>query len=233
MSLQQRLLLGLLPLVWLASCPAAEADQPGPLSSYKVVTPDGKYVFVMITPVPPTENARFWTESMVQADQEIRRTYPRSGLYPNDGSATPMWTVDWYARRVEVASDGVHLIRHGPWAESTDEEAVSFFANGELLRTYQIKDLVDEPGRLPHTWTHFQWCKEAQFDDGRLEYAVSTFDGNRFIFDVRSGAIISRSVTAEVLRRLVAVAAVLAVPVIALAWYFARRRAKAATAGPT
>jgi hypothetical protein len=30
-------------------------------------------------------------------------------LYRNDGSTTPLWTVDWYAHSVLLPSDGIHL----------------------------------------------------------------------------------------------------------------------------
>ncbi|CAN0331210.1 unnamed protein product, partial [Phaeothamnion confervicola] len=119
-------------------------------------------------------------------------------------TSKPLWTVDWYAHGVDVASDGVHIIRGGPWPylpsdrpAPTDEalatEAVSFFASGRLVRTYSIGELVDRPDRLPRSVSHFLWIREANFDDERLEYTLATHDGNRFVFDARTGAIISRS----------------------------------------
>src|SRR2546428_329551 len=123
----------------------ALADSPAPPRSYKKVAAGGKYVFVMIAPGTVEEDVWRWNEETAAGIRKIRRVYPRSGLYRNDGSTEPLWTVDWYAHGVEVASDGVHLIRHGPWASSTDQEAISFFANGKLLRTYLIRELVDNP----------------------------------------------------------------------------------------
>ena len=117
--------------------------------------------------------------------------YTLSGLYRDDGSAEPLWTVNWYAHGVEVASDGVHLVRHGPFAASTDQEALSFFADGRLLRTYLIRELVDNPLLLKRTASHFFWQKDGRFEDPRLEYTLTTHDGNRFVFDVRTGAIVS------------------------------------------
>jgi len=169
----------------------ARADIPLPPYSYRHVSPDGLHVFVMIAPVPTEEDPEGWSEEMADGIREIRRLYTRSGLYQSDGSAEPLWTVDWYAHSVEVASDGVHLIRHGPWASSTGQEALSFFAEGRLLRTYQIRELVDLSLMLRRTASHFFWKKRGRFDDARLEYSLETMDGNRFVFDVRTGEVVS------------------------------------------
>jgi hypothetical protein len=160
--------------------------------SYTQTNPGGEYVFVMIAPGPIEQESSWANEQQAVKIREIRRTYSKSGLYRNDGSTEPLWTVDWYAHQVEVASDGVHLIRHGPWASSMDFEAISFFANGKLLRTYEIRELVDKPRLLEHSVSHFRWEKGGWFDDDRLEYGLTTLDGNQFVFDVRTGEIITK-----------------------------------------
>jgi hypothetical protein len=121
----------------------------------------------------------------------IRRAYSQSGMYRNDGSLVPLWTVDWYAFKVDIASDGVHLIRHGPWATFTHEEAISFFANGQLLRTHLIQELVDDDTKLRRSVSHFLWREDGRFDDAAFSYALKTKDGNRFVFDARTGEIVS------------------------------------------
>ena len=50
------------------------------------------------------------------ADVREWEGYTQSGLYRNDGSRDPLWTFDWYAYNVDVAADGVHLVRHGALA---------------------------------------------------------------------------------------------------------------------
>jgi hypothetical protein len=169
------------------------ADSVAPPFSYKKECPGGKFVFVMIAPMSVEKDAGHWIEKIGAEIRGIRRIYARSGLYRNDESTEPLWTIDWYAAGVELASDGVHLIRHGPWASSTDQEALSFFANGELLRTYQIKELVDDPLLLDHTVSHFFWQSGGWMNDSRLQYTLITKDGNQFVFDLRTGEIISKS----------------------------------------
>jgi hypothetical protein len=145
----------------------------------------------MISPLAADRDAGRKAEPWASEIRQIRETFKKSGLYRNDGSTDPLWTVDWYADHLVVASDGVHLVRHGPWPTSKDDEAIAFFANGELLRSYQIRELVDIPILLPHSVSHFEWLKSDAFDETKLEYALTTYDGSRIVFDVRTGEIVS------------------------------------------
>jgi hypothetical protein len=159
----------------------AHADSVASRYSCKKVVPGGKYLFVMISPLPVDKEAGGWNDEMAAGIREIRRVYKQSGLYRNDGSAEPLWTVDWYAG-VTLSSDGVHLVRHGPWAvlpegrhkgpleAALDQEALSFFANGQLVRTYRIGELVKDPDRLPRSVSHFDWQDKGQLDDAIHSY---------------------------------------------------------------
>jgi hypothetical protein len=175
-------------LIWAA---AAAADSPKPRSSYRQETADGRFVFVMLSPFSDEQDAEPWIESVAAEIREIRRTYKVSGLYRNDGSTEPIWTVDWYAHTVDVAADGVHLVRHGPWASSWMDEALTFFANGKELRSYRVKDLVDFPILMPHSVSHFEWEAFARQDDPKLEYEIRTLHGERYVFDMATGEMIS------------------------------------------
>ncbi len=157
--------------------------------SYTTTTPDGTYLFVMIGPDSPWEGELSGGEHETQ-QVRIRNTYGQSGLYRNDGSTTPLWTVDWYAGSVEPLSDGVHLVRHGLWTTSPDSEAVSFFANGTLIRSYTVADLVAMPSMMPRTVTFFYWQAEAELNDASKTYSITTNHGERYLFDVRTGTIL-------------------------------------------
>src|SRR5262245_23170642 len=106
----------LFAFVGLAAASPALADSPARPRSYKEVAPGGKYVFGMIAPGTVEDDVRRWNEETAADLREIRRVYTQSGMYRNDGSAEPIWTVDWYAHGVDLTPDGVHLIRPGPWA---------------------------------------------------------------------------------------------------------------------
>ena len=203
MAVRWRLLFA---FVGLAATSPALADSPAPPRSYKDVAPGGTYVFVMIAPGTVEDDARSWNEETAARIREIRRAYKQTGMYRNDGSAAPIWTVDWYAYGVHLTPDGVHLIRPGPWAwlrdghsPDLDVEAVTFFANGRLLRTYQVGELIDDPSRLERSVSHYRWQQEGRVS-GESEYTITTLDGNRFVFDVRTGEVVSESRIGRVFR---------------------------------
>jgi hypothetical protein len=159
--------------------------------SYVKPTPDGKHLFVMISPRSPEDDASAWIESTGQEIRRIRNAFKQSGLYLNDGSATPIWTVNWYAYDVAPLSDGVHLVRPGPWASSSDSEAVAFFANGKLVRSYTVGDLVAVPALMPHSVSHFTWRSEEHLNDQYKTYTIKTKHGERYTIDVTTGQILS------------------------------------------
>ncbi|MDB5296797.1 MAG: hypothetical protein JWO31_2780 [Phycisphaerales bacterium] len=174
------------------------ADSIVPPFSYTKASPNGQLLFVMIAPGAVQGESNRWNAAKSAEIQAIRAKYPRSGLYPNDGTAEPLWTVNWYAYDVEVASDGVHLVRRGPGAETAEDEAFSFFADGKLCRTYKVSDLIDFKLLLPRSESRLNWSADEYFDDARLTYTVSTTDGNSFVFNALDGRILSSSRVARV-----------------------------------
>lgn len=220
-------------LVTLTCAPTARADYIAPAVPRAITSPNNQFVFVHLVKTYPEQEAR-WAPDVAAEIRRIRATYPQSGMYRNDGSAKLLWAVDWYADNVELADDGVHLIRYGPWPSLPEDtstprrrhlepEALSFFANGTLLRTYRIGELVAVPSRLPRTWSHFTWRAGSEFDRERMQFHVRTHDGGRFTFDVRTGEMLSAQPAEPDLSLVwLAVGAVTAVAV----WYVWRRRAR-------
>ena len=129
---------------------------------------------------------------------------------------------------MHVASDGIHLVRLGPWASDYDQEAVSFFENGRLIRTYRIDELISLPVALPHSVSHFEWQDNDSFDDARLVYTVWTKDFNRHVFDVQTGER-TGGIRLGHVGKLAAYALVCALCVAAVAWVrrIVRRRREA------
>lgn len=180
----------LVMLVVLGLPGTASSDSPALPRTYTVETENGEYIFVMLTALPPEFENRAFTEAYVEEMGEIRQRYRQSGLYRADDPTTPLWTVDWYAHSVRVFSDGVHLVRPGPWASSAQSEGVSFFANGQLLETYTVGDLVAAPWAMPHSVSHFMWRDETSIDDEALTYHIRTLHGEEIDFDVRTGKVL-------------------------------------------
>jgi hypothetical protein len=180
--------------------PNANADKVARPRSYRQVTSDGKFVFVMLAPHGFEENAVVRDPEDIRA---IRERYKQSGLYRNDGSDTPIWTVDWYQHEgaVELAPDNEHLIRThaSPSYDRTDPPSsryrrvvLSFFDRGKLLRSYRVDELIADPWLLPHSVSHFQWLDRKAFDESTMRYTVWTQEGSWFEFDVASGQILEQ-----------------------------------------
>ena len=161
----------------------AYGDSLAPPYSYVRYSPNGKYVFVMLAPGDRESDFR----------RELKSIFPVSGMYLNDVSRTPLWTVDWYSYAVVPSSDGVHILRWGPWAQKLSDEALTFFANGKMLRSYRISDLVDTKVGLYHTTSHFSWEREddEEFNEINHTFSLTTITGEKYTFDYTTGEIVS------------------------------------------
>jgi hypothetical protein len=197
------------------------------------MAPGGEYVFVMIAPKPVEEDGKWEAEERVQEIKRIRASYTASGLYRNDGSRTPLWTVDWYAYEVYPASDGVHLVRPGLsrlWSPlDCGDSAVEFYARGKRLCRYKIRELVDVPRLLISYSVSAKWRAEEEFDDKTLRYSVRTVQGERFVFDAATGDMLEGSRLAAWARSGGVFVALCALVLIALVYRWRHRRRKIRT----
>jgi hypothetical protein len=183
----------LLLFTLLVEADPVQADTVAMPFSFAAVAAQKNYVFVMIAPVAKGSDGSNLRDEERGAAQRLRARYRTSGLYANDGSTTPLWTVDWYANSVLVPSDGIHLIRRGPWAENGSTEALTFFAEGRKIRSYSVGELVDTTLTLPHTVSHFSWDKSITIDEASRTATVTTLNGDRYVIDFTNGGIISAS----------------------------------------
>jgi hypothetical protein len=159
--------------------------------SYSVTSPDGKYVFVMLRP-------KAWDEP----DEEMKETrllqskYSVSGLYLNDGSTSPLWVLEavpdkQYAYKVFVSSDGHHIAKTGWWANSTSDEALTFYKDGRVISSYSVKDVATASWFLPGGVHHYDWDKKITFNDEKKTLTAITEHYDRLVMDVTTGKIIS------------------------------------------
>lgn len=200
----------------LCASAVAKPDDPAPEFDYVRPTKGGDYVFVMLRPKTFRSYAYDYvvyadsaTNKRKNVDGRLFEKYPESGLY-RTGSTQPLWTVDWYSFGVRACSDGVHLVRFGPWAESGDEGktlAVAFYRSGKKIRSYAVRDLISNYKELPHTTSHYSWRKSDGFDDAGKRLRIETligYDyqaGRSLFFDIRTGLPIHQMRTAYVPRK--------------------------------
>lgn len=187
----------------LVAAPAAATKFPEPYS-YTLPVPGGRFVFVQLG--DPAKEAETPADARRQF-AELRAKYPATGLYPADGT-TPVWTVDGFAPRdnLFLTSDGVYLIRlEGTWWRTKDfptlgkrlpadveqaqlaGPAVSFFANGKLLRQYTVADLTEVPAKMRHSPEHVLWAAGGGLNEDTKRFVYFTQDGQKNVFDYSTG----------------------------------------------
>ncbi len=166
---------------WPAAALAEEAH------SYEQLSPNGKYVFVMLTKSP---------DSGGKVDT-LKQKYPHSGLYRTGKPQKALWRVNWYSSRVHISSDGIHLIRIGRAHVSSVNNkpdmaqlAIAFYKNGKLIRTQLIKDLLGNPKSLIGSPAGFVWASRIAFNDESGSIDVTLVTGQNKVFDMKSGNII-------------------------------------------
>ena len=163
-------------------------DSPAEPRGYAIPTPNKKYVFRMVT------GGSYSTAHVFPRDKKWYRertyippAYPSSGMYRNDGSKTPLWTVAWYAFEVIPFSDGEHVVRFGPWPSEYNQLAIAFHHRDKEIARYRIDELVKEPRLLPKTVSHFFWKAGVVYDDKQGLLYLGTLNGELYSFDSRTG----------------------------------------------
>jgi hypothetical protein len=178
----------LLPLVVsLLILPAGvSARLPVPPQDYTITTDGGQYVFVMLANIPRGE-----------PDARIRARYARSGLYQNNGAKDPLWTVDWFAPRVDIAADGQQLVA---WNRQfvdgrPDQTALAFYDHERPIASYRVDQLVTI-ALLPRGEGCCRWQTARSFDARQGRLTIETRDGEQLVFDLRTGSVLSGFVPA-------------------------------------
>lgn len=189
---------------------AGNAPVPEPVS-YAKPTADGRHVFVAFGDADA--EAKLKDGAMKRSAADVRGRYPKPGLYRIGEPDTPVYELGGYApdEQVYLSPDGRHVIRiEGDWwktkaypagtrlpadveQQQLDAVAVRTFTDGQQTHEYRLRDLVDNPGELPHSPEHILWPAGAVLNQSDNQFHLFTQDSNRITFDVASGAIVSRS----------------------------------------
>lgn len=235
-------ILGLAALVLALGVSSAIAGL-GVSVSRTVVSPNGKYVLVLLTP----DEERSWREEYDPKDSswpkdEIRRhhesiknqeaveaKYSQSGLYRNDGSTDLIWPIEYLptCKDIHVSDDGVHVVSaflNWDW-ESISERgsAVDFFAQGQRFASYYESQLLTAyvPRLVLHGLMNIPepTCTNATFNEGAQTFDIETNWGDSFRFDVTTGKLIGSTLawSIEAVYLLVVAAVTLG------SWWFWRR----------
>lgn len=207
--------------VALTAADAAAFIPPLP-ETYTIVTGDGAFVFVMLAP-----QSGYWGKTDNPESAAVRAKYLRSGMYRNDGSAVPLWTSDGYVYRfqLDVFPDGVHLVTRTFLPQQPDDAALTFYAHGQILRSYTVRELVTNPDSVfeqRYGPRNYAWCQRTSFRTTPMEFTVETVEGRRYVFDVRAGRVVAVYHPARVNTVTELVVGVGTVGVLAAVWVWRR-----------
>ena len=119
--------------------------------------------------------------------------YPASGLYKNDESTTPLWTME------AIKQGDIHLGRGGNYmAVVTDlgqgmltYPAIVFYYKGKAFKEYYYQELMSDPGKMMHFTDHgTYWMRKNTFDENSNRLSIITNSNDRLEFDITTGEII-------------------------------------------
>lgn len=157
--------------------------------AYVVATADGAYYFKM-TPDP--------------ADHANRSKGFGYAFKVEEGRSDSLqWTTSgWYAHKVFIAPDGIHLVRVGNWPlggePSTADVAVSFYEAGHLLASHSTAELIRDAARVTRTSSHYDFLGlpapslvSSSGDKSTTYFKLTTVDQVSYVFDVCTGVVVS------------------------------------------
>jgi hypothetical protein len=177
----------------------ARGYTPSPPPSFAVPTRDGKHILVMLSPVPVFDDKGNACTLPNGEKTKLRETYRISGLYEL-GSATPIWTIDWYGemRCVSISEDGQNVVRinplwggHGGCQEGMDW-GIKFYDAGVQIKSYDVSELVDYPSLTGYGPRWVDWKLSGNAICDGMCY-LSTLCRERYAFDVKTGRIVEES----------------------------------------
>jgi len=180
---------------------------PEPIS-YAKPTPGGRFVLAVYGSAEAEANLK--PGEMKRHAEEVRKKYPTQGMYTAEG--TLVYSLEGYTPddNVYLTADGRCVARiEGDWWQTRaypagtrlppeeeqkqlDAPAVSLYADGKLLKSYALKELLHDPSVVPHSPKHILWPGGAVLNERDDHFLVYTQDARRSTFDVRTGELVAK-----------------------------------------
>ena len=191
--------------------PGGEANAPSvDAISYAKPTPNGQAVLVAFGNLEA--EAKLKDAKTKTYAQGLRTKYAKPGLYSTNDATTPIYLLDGYSpdEQLFLNDDGSCVIRiEGEWWKTKaypaskrlsmevenaqlDAVAVRCFRNGTVTHEYTLRELVTNPGDLPHSPEHILWFAGAVLNQQTNQFYLFTQDSNKITFDIRNGEIVAR-----------------------------------------
>jgi hypothetical protein len=159
--------------------------------SWTQVSGDGRYILVMVSPKSAVEDGGNQIISSAVGKVRLREHYTESGVYRNDGSNKPLWTLPYHheALPARVVVDGQYVIL-GADPCPLALHAVAIYGQGrEIVRCYRHDLIACYLSKRVLSLFGFGGLHErdSQWDPKQQSYTMTTEQGERFEFDVATG----------------------------------------------
>lgn len=169
-------------------------------SSYYVVSPNGKYIFVMLAPANAKDDVGATATLPTGESANLRKVFPASGCY-RVGSKVPQWTVDWFDYVCRISDNGNFLVRCNLFGDgdygTTGQLSwgVKFYRAGREIKSYNVDELVAFPFLMPYTTSgwHYMWIDDESEDNLQIRgntFTLRTSTGESYKYDIRTGELI-------------------------------------------
>lgn len=77
--------------------------------------------------------------------------------------------------------------------EIGNRNALWFYEKGKLVKSYKLKDLLNDTCNVSKSIWHTTWClDDFDFSDNESHLSVSTYEMTDFVFDLKTGKIIKK-----------------------------------------
>ena len=118
---------------------------------------------------------------------ELRKKESTNLLYTIEGEHIGSQTI-------LVSDDGrfISTIDDYSCRYSTNALAVlSFYTDGELVKSYSLEDLLEEVDNVSHSASHFGWVhhNRSDFRIDKLSLSIKTYEGTAYTFNLEDGSI--------------------------------------------
>jgi hypothetical protein len=141
----------------------------------------------------------YMTPRWLMPDQLVdeERMQIKSGLYYNETPLVNIYNINeyFYEGTVSFSSDGIYFVNVvGVVPGSFDNlsgVALSFYANGSLIKSYQVRNLLKDRNKADFSSEGVHWLEKRSFDQQTNILTVITRDERIFTFDIETGVIIS------------------------------------------
>lgn len=176
--------------------------------SWSATSPNGRFILVMTLGEDFVEELKKQGYEDNDRGIDLRREYPECGVYANDGSTVPLWTLPYYEQvyGAYITNDGAHVLL----AQEETKHTISNIPVGGYLYfhhrdgTHQsfpehavgwgwgIKRLLIDQilGIKVDGWT--AWIS-TEFEPVGNIYTIDTDKGESYVFDIATGQIIRSS----------------------------------------